>query len=107
MSPVSTITRGIEFDYGFAMGEPRQFKSKTPVLTRLGVDNYDQMKSKKISDIKFNDMNLVNQKFKKELKGADRGKIRLVVQQGIAKEVVSIINRQEAKQYEKRRSERT
>ena len=38
----------------------------------------------------------VNQKYKKDLKGADQKKIRQVVQKGIATEIVSIINRQEA-----------
>lgn len=49
-SPKS-IVKGIEFDYGFAMGEPRTFKSNTPVLKRLGVDKYDQISSKKITDL--------------------------------------------------------
>jgi hypothetical protein len=42
---------GIKVDYAYTANEPRQFKSNTPSLTRLGVDDFDNVQ--KIIDLQF------------------------------------------------------
>lgn len=75
-------------DFGWTQGgKPRAFKNKTPTLTKLGIDNFDQME--KIGDLKFT-MEKATEQFQENLHTRESGKVKHMMKLGICREVGSI-----------------
>lgn len=83
----SQIEQGITADYAWTQGKPRQFVHKTPTLSRLGIDNFDQQE--KIGDLEFT-MEKATDKYRTALKTKDTEKIKQIVKLGIVREVGGI-----------------
>lgn len=77
---------GINQDFGWTIAR-RQYKSKTPILTKLGADQFDR--HAKITDLKLK-VKKACQILKKQLRTADEAFIDKTLMSGLIKEVVCI-----------------
>jgi hypothetical protein len=80
-------SQGITTDYAFVSNEPRQFMCVTPTLSRLGVDNFDNVQ--KIVDLQFT-IEKATDEMKTILKTQDKEKVKRILKLGITREVIKI-----------------
>ena len=86
-----TITR----DFGWTVNE-RQYKDKTPTLTKLGVQHFDR--HRKVADLKLR-LKSASSFLQKKLKTTDTDKIDTVLRRGLSKELISIQSRNDARKF--------
>ena len=86
-----TITR----DFGWTVNE-RQYKDKTPTLTKLGVQHFDR--NRKVADLKLR-LKSASSFLQKKLKTTDTDKIDSVLRRGLSKELISIQSRNDARKF--------